>query len=243
MLASAAVPFPDPPMARVWTSWVRPTLVGAVALAAAVVVADLVQLAYSAVTGYPIAEGAEGSALPAGTFLLRALATDVGLLAVSFGIFRVHPGELRFRVGRREVALVAACFAGTFCANLLASWAMEASGEPYSGIPDIPRGLLGVAVVAAASTIAPAAEELFFREALMIRVFPPGSRGFALGITAVAFAALHWNAGGPLLFLGLASIGIVLGALRIKTGSIGASILVHGANNLAATLLALAARG
>ena len=181
--------------------------------------------------------------MPPGTFLVRALATDLGLLAASLGVLAFFPGGVRLRLRAREILPVVVSFAAMFSVNLLASWAIGATGEPYSGLPEIPRGLLGAAVVLTAAVAAPASEELFFREALLARVFAGTPRAFALGTTSVGFSALHLGAGGPLLFLALTGMGLVLGFLRLRTGSLGAAILVHGANNLAASLLFLLGRG
>ncbi len=55
----------------------------------------------------------------------------------------------------------------------------------------------------------------------------------------LGLGCLHLTVGGPLLFLALSVRGIVLGFVRLRTGSLGPAILVHAVNNLSAILLAL----
>lgn len=251
MLASPADPMSEgmelPPREEIpaapgaWVRWVTPLIVSALALLFAALVAMLIQVSIARLTGVSL-DVTEAPMAPE-TFLLGALGIDAGLLAASMALFVAFPGTIRPGVNRRDLVYALASFAVVFSVNLLASWGMQAVGESYTGLPEIPHGVGGVVLILAAAIVAPSAEELFFREALLSRVFAGSSRGFAIAVTSLAFGALHWSAGGPLLLATLTGMGVVLGMLRVRTGSLGAAILVHGTNNLAAILLALSGAG
>ncbi len=90
--------------------------------------------------------------------------------------------------------------------------------------------LLGVAVV----IFAPAFEESFFRGFLFagLKQSSIGAAG-AIILTAVAWALLHFQYD----FFGMATIlilGLIFGIVRLKTGSLWSTILLHSVWNLAA---------
>jgi hypothetical protein len=88
----------------------------------------------------------------------------------------------------------------------------------------------------AAVIFAPAFEESFFRGFLFVGLQQSriGSAG-AILLTAVAWAALHIQYD----FYGMATVlvlGIVLGIVRLKTGSLWSTLLIHAAWNLASMI-------
>lgn len=100
-----------------------------------------------------------------------------------------------------------------------------------------------VAVVAlAALVVAPLAEEFFFRRVLqgwLERRFPEADGTVAIGLSAAAFAAAHVGHGlapAPLFLLGL-----VLGFIALRTGSLTACVLLHAGFNAVGVGLLLAA--
>lgn len=249
MLRSSADPMDEEPDVRPlelpagptpWVRWWKPLLLGSLAIFVAALVAPLVQVPIAKATGVSLAWSGDVPLSPQ-AFLILALGTDTGLFAASVMILLLVPGTIRFGLRRGDLLRAGATFAALFSVNLAASWGMQRTEEPYLGLPEIPHGLLGVFLVFSATAVAPTLEELFFREALLCRVFAPSSRVFALAVTSVTFGALHVFAGGMFLFLALTSMGVLLGLLRMKTGSLGPSILVHALNNLLAILLTLAA--
>ena len=221
-----------------WEAGIRPTLVTVFALLWVVLVAGVFQLLISRIAGLPLELPDSASRMPTSTFLLRALGTDAGLILAGFALFFARPGTLRLAVSRRDLLRSAMALLLLLGVNVLASWGMHLTGEEVGGFPEIPEGLGGLALVLAAGGLAPAAEEFFFREALLCRAFPRGSGALGLAVTSVAFGAMHLTSGGPLLFGALCVMGVVLGRLRLKTGSLGPVILVHAANNLSALLFA-----
>ena len=121
------------------------------------------------------------------------------------------------------------------CAVLLEAILRPADTEFYSMLREQLAAqpvMTGVAVVVAA----PFVEELFFRGAgwnVLRRAF--GNR-LTIVLTALPFAALH---GGqydvPTLLVALA-VGLALGVVRYRTGSVAPCILAHALNNGAALL-------
>ena len=88
-----------------------------------------------------------------------------------------------------------------------------------------------VLLVVTAVIIAPVAEEILYRGLVLRsleRLMPASA---ALVVTAVVFAAMHFQ---PLQFLGLAAFGLVAGLLAQRTGRLGPAILAHIAFNAVA---------
>ncbi len=83
-------------------------------------------------------------------------------------------------------------------------------------------------------TVAPFVEELLFRGILYPALARRLGVTIAVGITGLGFAALHAPQLGfswaPVLMLVM--VGVVLTLVRARTGSVGASFLVHAAYNL-----------
>jgi len=98
--------------------------------------------------------------------------------------------------------------------------------------PDVTTGMRVLAIVAAA-LFAPVGEELFFRGILQsaAKKLAPrrwGSRRhrwFAIGLSAVAFGLMHW--GTPQFIPALICLGVILGYLYEKRGSLIVTMAVH----------------
>ncbi len=85
--------------------------------------------------------------------------------------------------------------------------------------------------------MAPVCEELCFRGMLLRRLRPWGD-GFALCASALLFALVHGNLYQMLYAF---AVGVVLGGIRLRTGSLKGCILLHaGVNVISAGLLPLA---
>lgn len=91
-------------------------------------------------------------------------------------------------------------------------------------------------LVVSATALAPVCEELAFRghllSALGLRLRP----GAAIGLSALAFAALHLD---PVRLPGLLFLGALYGWLTWRSGSIYPAVLAHAVNNAAAMAQAL----
>jgi len=99
-------------------------------------------------------------------------------------------------------------------------------------------------IVVATAVVAPVVEELVFRGVLLRALLRRTTEGPSIGISALAFAAVHVVAdpGSRFVFPGLFALGIVLAILAIRDRSLSRPIFMHGGFNLLATLLTFAAR-
>lgn len=87
-------------------------------------------------------------------------------------------------------------------------------------------------------TLGPLVEEVMFRGVLLSAVSRYVGNGWAVMLTAALFAVVHLP---DLSFLwyalpNLALLGLMLGWLRVQSGSIWPAVLAHGANNLLAVV-------
>lgn len=89
-------------------------------------------------------------------------------------------------------------------------------------------GAEAAALVLAALVLAPMTEEWFFRGLLFRRVAARSGRALAYGLSALAFAAIHDNPAGFVVYLWL---GLVFAAVLERTGRLWAAMAVHAGNN------------
>jgi membrane protease YdiL (CAAX protease family) len=87
-------------------------------------------------------------------------------------------------------------------------------------------------------SMGPLVEELLFRGVLLSSLTRHVGSGWAIALTAAIFACVHLP---DLSFLwyalpNLALLGLVLGWLRVQSGSIWPAVLAHGVNNLLAVV-------
>lgn len=240
---SLAQPHPPPAGTRV----LLPVLVSVLALAAVVAATGFFEILITGVIGIPLPAPDPTRPLRARDFVVIAVATDLALLVVGALLLGVYPGRTRTRIRldltARALRLSFVALAAVLVVNALGAWIMSSRGEVYTGLPRLPGGWKWLVLLLTAAAMAPVAEELFFREALLSRVFAASARPLAIVLASAAFGLLHAAAGGPVLVLALTFMGIVLAILRVRTGSLGPSILVHAANNLLAICFAGASGG
>lgn len=100
-------------------------------------------------------------------------------------------------------------------------------------MPTTPLGWLAIGSLAVG--LVPLAEELLFRGVLQDAARAALGPGGAAVVVGLIFALVHFE---PWYLLPLAVIGTVLGLARIVTGSVLACVVIHGAYNFGAMLLA-----
>lgn len=107
------------------------------------------------------------------------------------------------------------------------------------------RGAAAAAVVIGVVILGPVAEELLYRGLTMQTVLQGGRPpALAVWVSAAVFALAHladpslFSAAGAVTLAQLFLFGLFLGAVRIRTGGLGAPIFVHSGFNLT-TVLAL----
>ena len=146
---------------------------------------------------------------------------------------------------RRRVWWVVAGIAGALVGSLwfarLYALVTEALGWGWATPPELPADLLLPGWTALLSVMAlavwtPLAEEVFFRGFVMQGLV--NRWGFPAGLAASAaiFAALHFNPG---VMAPVFVTGLLLGGLYRYTGSVWPGVVVHGAQNGAATFAIL----
>ena len=127
-----------------------------------------------------------------------------------------------------------------FCsfANIAVAYAgniFESFGFNYS-VPESedPKGLFGFLLVLISTAVVPAIAEEFAFRGVVISLLKPFGEGFAVIASASVFGLVHGNFD-QMFFAFL--VGLVLGFVRIKTGSITVCMAIHFANNLVAVIL------
>lgn len=112
--------------------------------------------------------------------------------------------------------------------GMLLAWPQEAVAPMASGR----AAALFLPVLLKSALLAPLCEEAFFR-GYLLGALAPYSRRAAVLATALLFALMHMGQG----MLPCALLGVLLGALTLRTGSLLAPLLVHGCYNLAIVLI------
>ncbi|HWO23122.1 MAG TPA: CPBP family intramembrane glutamic endopeptidase [Kofleriaceae bacterium] len=90
------------------------------------------------------------------------------------------------------------------------------------------------AVLLAIALVPAVCEEVLFRGALLRALAARIAPAAALGIAAAMFAVYHFK---PVQMLPTFTLGIVLGALSLRAGSILPSVIAHGLNNTMAIVV------
>ncbi len=224
---------PSTPWRRAWERLLRPVVVCILSVAAAVLTSSLLAAGIAAALGTPLPPARDGR-LPAPTFIAFAWATDVGLLCVGALLLAFSRGTLKLAFPARAARPALVGLFGVGAINGIGSGAMYRFHEAYSGLPLVSGRLEWLAVVAIAGALAPLCEEIFFREAILIRVLGDTPPAVAIVVSSAAFALLHVYSGGPVLVVTLFGMGLILAWLRRRTGSLGPPVAVHALNNLLA---------
>ncbi len=136
---------------------------------------------------------------------------------------------------KKGTALPYFLFGIGFCAfaNIAVSYAgqiFQSFGFDYSvDYGENPKGFWGFALVFISTAVVPALVEEFACRGIMLGLLLKYGEAFALIVSSAVFGIMHGNFEQiPFAFL----VGLVLGLIRIKTGSLWVCILVHGFNNL-----------
>jgi membrane protease YdiL (CAAX protease family) len=176
-------------------------------------------------------------------FAISGIATYAVLLGIVLLIARGLPRRETFALYRpkswpRTIGLVLGVLAATYVLIILVASALGPGAEPEQGIPVFWDGsraaqfMLNLVVVAAA---VPVVEELMFRGLGFSLLSRFGPRAAVLG-TGVLFGLVH----GFLVALPIfVIVGLSLGWLRMRTGSVYPGMLMHGTFNAVATILAV----
>lgn len=160
------------------------------------------------------------------------------LLSAKIAGFRVSDLVPINRV-KKGTALPYFLFGLGFCsfANIATSYAgqiFESFGFDYSvDTGDSPEGVFGFLLSIIGTAVVPGLVEEFACRGIMFGVLKKYGDAFAIVTTAVIFGLMHGNfIQIPFAFL----VGLVLGVIRVKTGSMLVCFGVHAANNTVSVL-------
>jgi membrane protease YdiL (CAAX protease family) len=214
----------------------------------------VVPLSAAPLVGVVVAQGvclaAGGWSL--GAVLVGTIAQGLTLLGVGALLVRWLGHELDTMVGPRLSAGYASRLAIFYISAVLARgmilltvvWSVLPGTRP---VPDAGANALfdaatsteGVALVlVAVGLVAPLAEEVVFRGVLLPGLARRMRPGIALLLTSVVFALFHVPSHGVgAVVPGL--LGVVFGWARLRTGGLSAPVILHAANNLFVSFLAL----
>lgn len=111
----------------------------------------------------------------------------------------------------------------------IAGGIFESFGFEYGfSYGDDPKGMFGLLLSVISTAIVPALAEEFACRGIVHGLLSRFGEGFALVMTAILFGAMHGNFQQiPFAFI----VGLVLGYVRIKTGSIWVCVYIHFVNN------------
>lgn len=137
-----------------------------------------------------------------------------------------------------QLKLFAALFVGTLIYSFAADRVVTyLHPEAQSWMPTPHGPVAGILFVGLAALLAPVGEELLFRGWLYTGLRSLAGVPSAIGLSAGLFAIAHWEET-HLYALAVFPIGLALGFIRERTGSIKASIAFHAIyNGFAAALL------
>ena len=206
--------------------------------------AAAVFLALTASTVVGLAVGPDLTDAELFRFVLPAQAlTQIGVVAWLASQSRRRRISLGFRFEAGDwVGLplgVAFQYAASLALLPFVLWFLDGEA-PTQEVVESAAGLAGfdvVFVILGAGLLAPLAEELVFRGALLRALMVRGGTRFATWVSAGAFAALHlldpnaWLVV-PVLFV----LGVVLARVTIGTGRLGKAIAIHVGFNLIAVV-------
>ena len=148
-----------------------------------------------------------------------------------------------FNKPKKGTALPHLLFGVGFCAfaNIAVSKAgefFEQFGIDYSIPPnEYPQGVFGFLLVLISTAIVPGLLEEFAFRGIVLGLLRPFGDAFAIIASSAVFGILHGNFEQmPFAFL----VGLALGFIRVKSGSIAVCMAVHAANNLVAVITSYA---
>lgn len=166
-----------------------------------------------------------------------------------FLIFRLRGKNFAQEIGFRKVnihTLILPVF-GAFCFSMafaLVTYHMSFTNaglitDSNSYLSGIFPGLGTMVQVAALLIVSPLAEETIFRGLILTRLQRSFPDLAAILLSGFLFGIIHAAAGGIVLIIGAAIMGIIFGVISVKTKSLLPAILAHTAANVADFVIAL----
>ena len=119
---------------------------------------------------------------------------------------------------------MAASLFGNFMSNIFASFGLSFPSMER----ELPTGPLGFVLVVLSTAVFPALLEEFMMRGAVLGVLRKFGDGFAIIASSLVFAVMHASL---IQFAFAFLVGIVLGFVTVKSGSIWMAVLIHAANN------------
>ncbi len=92
----------------------------------------------------------------------------------------------------------------------------------------LPEGVFGIALVILSTSVFPALLEEFMMRGVVLGVFKKFGQGFAIIVSSILFAVMHASL---TQFAFAFLVGIILGFITVKSGSVWPAVIIHAANN------------
>jgi uncharacterized protein len=254
-MAGEPAAFPPPVPARRRIQWGLPTVVLAwvVGILAAGIAAAIVGAAanvpadrFNDDVGILLASVIGQAIGVIGTLEIVAVARGRGSLAADFGLVARPPANSWGRAVMWLLAGVALQVAILPFLQIIVE--VHGKAETQDVVEEFKqaRGPALVLFAVIVVTVAPVAEELLFRGALLRALQRHMTPAWAAFVSALAFAAVHPllspSIGSVIAIPGLFALGLLSAAVAIRTGNLSASILLHAGFNLLTAVSVLVAR-
>lgn len=172
--------------------------------------------------------------------IIFSLTSFVLTFAVVFKLFGVRISDtVELKRPEKGLFLPFFLFGIGFCAfaNIATSYAagiFESFGIEYSvSYGENPDGFFGFALTVISTVIVPALGEEFACRGLALGVLKKFGEGFGITASAILFGLMHGNFEQmPFAFL----VGLVLGFVTVKSGSLWTAVAIHAFNNFISVL-------
>ncbi len=126
------------------------------------------------------------------------------------------------------LAAVGFCMFSSIASNHLAN-IFSALGFTFPSMErELPTGVLGIVLVVLSTSVFPALLEEFMMRGAMLGVLRRFGDGFAIIASSLVFAFMHASL---VQFAFAFLVGIILGFITVKSGSIWLAVIIHAANN------------
>ena len=149
-------------------------------------------------------------------------------------------GLISFKLPKFKKATVLFMFGISFCAfSNIASTVVERIISSFNidyevNFPENPKGIFGFLLVVLSTIVVPSLAEEFACRGLVLGLLRKFGDGFAIVVSAVLFGLMHGNFE-QMPFATL--VGLVLGYVTVKSGSIWVAVAIHAFNNSISVLV------
>ncbi len=217
---------------------------GLIALFAIMYFWSFVYVRLSVILGLPVKTALNFASDPFSSQLIGIVVSGI-MVVLPFFVVALSMGlkfstDISFKRSEKGLFLPCLLLGIAFC--LFSSFATAYGGQIFTifgiELPSAdavyPKGLFGIAVAILSTAFFPAFLEELALRGFVLGVLRRGGDTFAIVCSAVVFGFMHANFD-QIVFAFL--VGLVLGFITVKTGSVWCAIAVHFANNLNSVII------